>query len=320
MLPDKREHPVEKVRLHPRNKHRGRYDFGQLIICCPELAPFVSLNRFNDLSIDFFNPNAVKILNKALLKQYYDINYWDIPQTYLCPPIPGRADYIHYMADLLRSINHDNIPTGDKIKCLDTGVGANCIYPIIGTKEYGWSFVGSDIDSIAIDNANYIIESNPSLKGKIELRLQSNCNNIFQGIIHEGEYFDLTICNPPFHASREEAQTATQHKLTNLKQKKISKLTLNFGGQNNELCYAGGEIKFVDNMIHQSKQFADSCLWFSTLISKEYYLKGIYSALKRIDSFEVKTIPMSQGNKTSRIVAWTFLNVEHQKEWMNRKF
>ncbi|HQW01464.1 MAG TPA: RlmF-related methyltransferase, partial [Saprospiraceae bacterium] len=43
-LQPKKEHPKEKSRLHPRNRHRERYDFKQLIAVCPELAPYVTLN------------------------------------------------------------------------------------------------------------------------------------------------------------------------------------------------------------------------------------------------------------------------------------
>jgi 23S rRNA (adenine1618-N6)-methyltransferase len=312
---DKKEHSKEKTRLHPRNKHRERYDFNLLIASCPELAPYVSLNQYNDESIDFFDPDAVKMLNKALLKHFYGIDNWDIPPSYLCPPIPGRADYIHYIADLLGSCNQKKIPTGESIKCLDIGVGANCVYPVIGSSEYGWSFVGSDIDPVAIESATKIIESNPSLKEKIEIRLQPNRIDIFQGIIRESERFDVTICNPPFHASLAESQTVSLRKLSNLKQKRITKTTLNFGGQNNELWCEGGEKKFVYNMIQSSKQFSLSCLWFSTLISKESSLNGTYKALNEVGAFEVKTIPMGQGNKTSRIVAWTFLTAEQRNEW-----
>lgn len=312
MLPNKKEHPKEKAGLHPRNKHRERYDFKQLINNCPELAPFVKLNEYEDESIDFFDPEAVKMLNKALLKHYYEISYWDIPANYLCPPIPGRADYIHYMADVLCSSNPaKKIPTGNQIKCLDIGVGANCVYPVIGNKEYGWSFVGTDIDPVSIASANKIIELNPSLKGNIEIRLQKNTENIFNGIIQQDEHFDLTICNPPFHSSRAEAQSGTTRKLSNLKRKKILKPTLNFGGQSNELWCNGGEEKFVADMIQQSKQFATSCFWFSTLISKSSNLNSAYYALKNVGATEVKTIPMSQGNKVSRIVAWTFQSSLH---------
>jgi 23S rRNA (adenine1618-N6)-methyltransferase len=312
----------EKSELHPRNKHRERYDFKLLIISCPELGQFVKLNEYKDESIDFFNPEAVKMLNKALLKHYYGIDSWDIPKNYLCPPIPGRADYIHHIADLLYRNNPEflkgKIPAGTKIKCLDIGVGANCVYPIIGNKEYGWSFIGSDIDKVSIESANKIIEMNPSLKGKIELRLQHNPNDIFYGIIHKNELFDLSICNPPFHSSLAEAQSGTLRKLRNLKQKKITNPIQNFGGQTNELWCEGGEEKFIGDMIYQSKQFSTSCFWFSTLISKESNLKNAYKALKTVEAAEIKTIPMSQGNKISRIVAWTFLTREQQNKWSQR--
>jgi 23S rRNA (adenine1618-N6)-methyltransferase len=316
---EKKEHPKEKTRLHPRNKHRERYNFTQLIERCPELSPFVSLNRYNDESIDFFNPQAVKMLNKVLLKFFYGIDNWDIPPSYLCPPIPGRADYIHYIADLLGSCNHGKIPTGNMVKCLDIGVGANCIYPIIGHHEYGWSFVGSDIDPVAIESAKVIIESNSSLIGMIELRLQPDQKNIFKGIILEGERFDITICNPPFHSSQAESQNAAIRKLSNLKQKRVTNPVLNFGGKNSELWCEGGEEEFVGNMISQSRLFYSSCLWFSTLVSKESNLTGIYKRIKSMDAVEVKTIPMGQGHKTGRIVAWTFLSPAKQREWVNSK-
>ena len=297
-----------KAKLHPRNRHRERYAFKQLIESSPELGPFVGPNKYGDESIDFFDPAAVKMLNKALLKYFYSIENWDIPKGYLCPPIPGRADYIHHIADLLSNKNDGKISTGNQIKCLDIGVGASCVYPIIGVKEYGWTFVGSEIDPIAIESANQIIESNSTLKGKIEIRMQPKKTSFFGGIIQENERFDLSICNPPFHASPEEAQSGTLRKLRNLKNKKIKKPALNFGGKNHELWTEGGEKEFVQNMIFESIQFSKSCKWFSTLISKESNLQMVYKVLKKARASEVKTIQMGQGNKTSRIVAWTFLS------------
>jgi 23S rRNA (adenine1618-N6)-methyltransferase len=264
------------------------------------------------------------MLNKALLKHYYGIENWDIPKDYLCPPVPGRADYIHHVADLLSRSNinkkRGEIPIGSGVKCLDIGVGANCIYPIIGNKEYGWSFTGTDIDPIALKSSGKIVEKNPPLKELIELRLQTNKDDIFRGIIFDDELFDLTICNPPFHGSIEESQLVAVRKLRNLKQKKISKPILNFGGQEGELWCEGGEEKFVENMIFQSKLYASSCFWFTTLISKHTNLKNAYKVLNEVDAAEVETIPMSQGNKISRIVAWTFFNKKQQEKWINTRW
>ncbi len=313
-----------KTSIHPRNKHQGRYDFKELIKSCPELQAFVKLNDYNDESIDFFNPEAVKMLNKALLKHFYGINYWDIPQDYLCPPIPGRADYIHHIADVLQNSRPDflgnKVPTGRKINCLDIGIGANCVYPIVGIQDYGWSFVGSDIDLIALSSARKIVESNDVLKGRVELRHQANPENTFKRIIQKGERFDLTICNPPFHSSLEEAHAGTLRKLRNLKNKKVTQVVKNFGGKNMELWCEGGEERFTRNMIFQSKDFAWSCFWFSTMISKQTNLKNAYRALKEVGAVEVKTIAMGQGNKTSRIVVWTFLNRQQQNKWIKTRW
>ena len=316
----KKQEKQIKSNLHKRNKHNERYDFKKLKETSKNLAKFVKLNDYGDESIDFFNNEAVKALNKALLKYFYKIDNWDIPANYLCPPIPGRADYIHYAADLLTDKNGGKIPIGKNIKCLDTGVGANCVYPIIGSSEYRWSFVGSDIDKISIKNANRIIESNLLLKEQIELRYQVNSKSIFRGIIRNNEFFDLTVCNPPFHASAVEAQKGTSRKLNHLKHKKQGKIDLNFGGKSNELWCDGGEIIFLQNMIWESKEFAKSCFWFSSLVSKQSNLKNIYKTLEKAKVFETKTVEMKQGNKVSRIVAWTFLNASEQKKWINLKW
>ena len=320
MAHQKKAHPPEKTGLHPRNKHRARYDFNELVASCPELRPFVTLNAYNDASVNFFDPQAVKTLNKALLAHFYGIRNWDIPAGYLCPPIPGRADYIHHAADLLAATDQGRIPRGNQITCLDVGTGASCVYPIVGNREYGWSFIGADIDPMSLASARSIMAANPFLEEALELRLQKNPQDIFRGIILPDECIDLTVCNPPFHASLAEAQAGTLRKLNNLHQKKTAQPTLNFGGQKAELWCEGGEKRFVIDMIYQSRPFDASCLWFTTLISKQTSLPGVYKALKQAGALEVKTIPMGHGNKISRVVAWTFQSKEQQQKWVQARW
>ncbi len=310
----------EKTRLHPRNKNRERYDLDALIIATPELSNFVKPNKYGDDSVDFSNPDAVKMLNKALLNQYYGIKYWDFPDENLCPPIPGRADYIHYVADLLCEHNFGRIPNGNTITCFDIGIGANCIYPILGVTEYGWNFIGSDIAPKSIAAAQHIIDNNPALKNKIDCKLQENPKDIFYGVIDRQEKIDVSICNPPFHSSAEDAQKGTRRKIKNLSGKKVKTPQLNFAGISNELIYEGGEAKFINTMLRQSKKFSKNCYWFTTLVSKQSNLKGIYKSLEELKALEVKTIPMGTGNKSSRIVAWTFLSKQEQKEWRTTRW
>lgn len=313
--------PTDKGQLHPRNRHQGRYDFPALIKASPELAAFVIINPYGNQSIDFANPAAVKVFNRALLKQFYGIAHWDIPADYLCPPIPGRADYLHYLADLLASDNGGEIPRGAAVHALDIGVGANCIYPLLGTCEYGWRFVGADIAPQAIASARAIVQSNPGLSEQIELRLQPDPGHVFTGLLQPGERFALTVCNPPFHASADEATSGSKRKWRNLgKLDPKRKLpVLNFGGQAAELWCPGGEAAFASRLIRESAEHAEQVLWFSTLISKSGNLPGVYAALKKAGALETRTVEMSQGQKQSRFVAWTFLNSEQRQGWLGTR-
>jgi 23S rRNA (adenine1618-N6)-methyltransferase len=306
---------TEKTTLHPRNQHRFRYDFEKLIYNYPLLKNYIFTNEHSIETIDFSNPDAVKALNKAILLSDYGVEYWDIPKDYLCPPIPGRADYIHYIADLLANSNNGVIPEGEGVIGLDVGIGSNCIYPIIGNHEYDWSFVGTDIDENALQNCKKIIGNNPKLVDVISLQLQVEPRFIFKNIILPEDKFAFTICNPPFHNSQEDATKSALRKVNNLEETKSVKPTLNFGGKNTELWCSGGEIGFITQMIYESVKYPLQVFWFTTLVSKKDNLKSIYKTLNKVGAVEIKTIDMEQGQKISRFVAWTFLSEKQQKDW-----
>lgn len=307
--------------LHPRNPHQGRYDLKALVAICPELKSHLKLNPKGEQTVNFSDENAVRLLNQALLAHHYQVKHWNIPQGYLCPPIPGRADYVHYAADLLR---------GTKInaKVLDIGTGANCIYPIIGNRSYGWKFVASDIDPISVSAAQLIVDSNPVLKSKIKVLLQKNSNTIFGGIIGPHDLFDLTLCNPPFHASLAEANAGTERKQKNLHKHKSAKtgkapIALNkgrnFGGQKAELWCEGGEIAFLKRMVNESKNFSQQVLWFTSLVSKSDNVRPLKKLLAQMGAKQVKVVNMSQGQKVSRLIAWSFLTDEQQAQWNQQR-
>tara|TARA_R110000796_G_scaffold85127_2_gene184948 strand:- start:2041 stop:2967 length:927 start_codon:yes stop_codon:yes gene_type:complete len=296
-----------KTMLHPRNQHREGYDFERLVADTPELEASTISNPVGQTTIDFQDVGAVRMLNRALLKTYYNIDFWDIPANYLCPPIPGRADYIHYLADLLASSNDQEIPRGPNIKALDIGTGASLVYPLIGQSEFGWHFTGVDIDPAAIKSAQQICQFN---KLSVNIRQQDIRENIFRGVIRPHEVFHLTLCNPPFHASIEKASKGTQRKWSNLGKGHSKKL--NFGGQNAELWCPGGEIKFIASMVEQSMEFAKQCLWFSSLVSKKDNLQPLYRILKKVKVADYKVVEMAQGQKTSRFIAWTYIKKDQR--------
>ncbi|QYJ78966.1 23S rRNA (adenine(1618)-N(6))-methyltransferase RlmF [Shewanella acanthi] len=310
-----------KKALHPRNAHLHGYDFKALIQSVPKLKAFVRPTPYGALSIDFADPLAVKNLNTALLKHHYGIDYWDIPKGALCPPIPGRVDYLHYLADLLNEGRKTNAKNA--VRALDIGTGANGIYAILGHQAYGWRFVASDINPASLANVQQIIDNNPKLQGAIELRRQRDEKAVFKGIVQTDDRFDLTLCNPPFHGSLEEASEGSQRKVRNLQLNRgekasHAKVSLNFGGQAAELWCQGGERQFLATMIRESKAFSFQCLWFTSLVSKKENLKPCYQALAKLGADTVKTIEMHQGNKITRVLAWSFHSQVERDNWFKQ--
>lgn len=289
------------IETNMSSKQRDRYDFPKLIKGSPALGAFVSKNAYGNDSIDFADPAAVLELNRAILKDSYGIQGWEIPEGYLCPPIPGRTEYIRQIAEIL--------PARTSIRALDIGVGASCIYPIIGHFEKGWNFVGTDIDPVALKSAQKIIDANPKLKNSVELRLQKSPSKIFSGVWNDGEKFDLVICNPPFHSSLEEANQGSRRKWRNMGRENAAgnNPVLNFGGQGAELWCPGGEIAFVRRMIEESTAFANRCFVFSSLVSKETNLPAIENALHKAGVEDAITLDVELGQKRTRVVAWTYL-------------
>lgn len=304
----------EKSTLHPRNLHRNSYDFDSLISCVPELKHYVFKNDYETLTINFSLPQAVKLLNKALLLKYYEVKNWDIPEGNLCPPIPGRADYVHYLADLLAEEN-GQIPKENSVKGLDIGTGANLVYPLIAHQSYGWKFVGTDINHNSLNNAQKILEQNPNLSESIQLKLQPDSDFIFKNIISPEDKFSFSMCNPPFHESEADVMLGNRRKNNNLRKKKVQNPKLNFGGQHSELWCEGGELEFIRKMIDESVLFSSQVLWFTSLVSKKDNLHQLITRLKNNNAIDIKTIEMAQGQKISRILAWTFIPIENWKYW-----
>ncbi|MBV8873429.1 MAG: 23S rRNA (adenine(1618)-N(6))-methyltransferase RlmF [Metakosakonia sp.] len=307
---------AQKPGLHPRNRHNSRYDLDALCATMPPLREFMITSPAGEPTVNFADPLAVKALNKALLAHFYGVKEWDIPPGFLCPPVPGRADYIHHLADLLALDTDGAVPSQASV--LDIGTGANCIYPLIGAYEYGWRFTGSEVDNAAFASAQAIINANPGLSRSVRLRRQKDPAAILAGIIHKNEQYDATLCNPPFHDSAQAAQAGSERKRRNLGLDNDA--ALNFGGQQQELWCEGGEVAFISKMIDESKQFARQVLWFTSLVSRGDNLPPLYRALTQAGAVNVVKKEMSQGQKQSRFIAWTFQDEAQRKRWAQTRF
>ncbi len=300
------------VLLHPRNIHQQRYDFTALVKVSPALESFICVNPAGEPTIDFTDNNAVVALNQALLARYYNVKFWQLPPGYLCPPVPGRADYVHYLADLLAR-SYTTVPRGKQITLLDIGTGANLIYPIIASQSYGWQVVGTDTDPLAVNTAQVIAASNPALRSHVQVVRQVE-SAIFSGIILPQQRFHLTMCNPPFFASQEEAEAASSRKWANLG-KVAQGHQRNFSGQQHELWCKGGELAFISQIVTESQLYKQQVCWFSSLVSQQKHLSPLQKLLRSVGAVQTEVIEMRQGQKLSRILAWSYLTPAQQQQW-----
>ena len=289
-------------------------------------------------TIKFADPNAVRALNTALLVADYDIasNYADIlPTDALIPPVPGRADYVHYVADLLCA-ESGKIPEGPSVRGLDIGTGASVIYPLIATSAYGWSMIASEINHISVQSAGRIIQGN-ELENLIDLRRQESQKNIFDGIWEPNEEIDFIMCNPPFFPSLEAFQAENARKIKGLarggmNKKKSRKEAIeakksefqsssssnNFGGTDSELWCKGGEVSFVRQMVDESKMksYRRKFLWCTSLVSRATNADQIEKYLRKTaQPKDIRRISFGAGKKSASILAWTFLDKDERMKW-----
>ena len=124
-------------------------------------------------------------LTRGLLHWYFDLTLQHIPEKHLCPPVPNRFFYVHWIQTHLLPLlskesgrfDYDSDDsegdTNDGALALypyglDIGVGANCIYPMLNAKFFRYNMVGTDIDNDALKVAQANVEAN-HLQGKIKL-------------------------------------------------------------------------------------------------------------------------------------------------------
>ena len=257
------------------------------------MGPFITTTKGKLPTIDFANPKAVFALNKALLLTHYKIVDWDIPEGYLCPPIPSRVDYLHHINDVLEK---------KEVTGFDLGTGANCIYTLLGAAVYGWRILGVDSDITAVTHAKKNVALNPHLSDLISVKHQNNKSFMFTGVLESDQHVDFTMCNPPFFASQQEANKANVQKNRNLN---LNSTARNFGGNAHELWCNGGEALFLKRMIKESVHFKDQVGLFSSLVSNTSHLAKQQKLIKKLGA-SPRVIKMTHGQKQSQLLLWQF--------------
>ena len=286
--------------MHPANRYRNGHDFPALARFEPALAEHLIRTPDGRISLNFRSPAAVRLLNRALVRRDYGLAHWDIPAGNLVPPVPGRLDYVLTLGDLLGPAAR-----GPGVSGLDVGTGPGLIYPLLGVGEFGWSFVATDISADSLRVARAVLKFNPHLGRRVTLRRQDAPGRIFRGVVGPDERFAFSVCNPPFYPSAAAATAATRRKWAKLTGDSADE-SRNFAGQPHELWTPGGEPAFLRRMATESAELGDRIGWFTTLVSQGGYLKTLRAQLGGLGAAEVRALPLEQGGKRRRVVAWRF--------------
>merc|ERR1740130_1031884 len=279
----------KKYSVHPRNKYfENQPDFAALSLRYKSFATHVKDNG-KHCSIDFKNPESVKCLNQTLLLHDFNIK-WDMPTTNLCPPIPGRCDYVHWVEDLLKDrekcTSFTPHPEG-KVRGVDVGTGSSVIFPLLALalhRDENWSFVASDIDPISVDWAKKNVQAN-DFSDRIDVRLVKQSCSLLGLIGGDDGVFDFTMCNPPFFSSTQEAEEK--------KNPKNNRKATSY-----ELVCEGGEEAFVEKMVRDSLVLKKKVWWYTSMIGKKGTLKRLLRLLRE-NNVHTETTFFQQG-KTRR--------------------
>ncbi|KAK9711814.1 hypothetical protein K7432_007565 [Basidiobolus ranarum] len=288
--------------LHERNVYRQKPpNFAKLAERYPEFGKYVNVNQGIG-KIDFKDPEAVRQLAYTLLKDDFDLEV-DFPLDRLCPMIPNRLNYLLWIEDLLKATKIDQ---EDIIKGIDIGIGASCIYPLLGCRlNSTWNFLGTEIDSRSFSYAKANVIRN-ELSDRIQLYLNPTTKTLPLNEIDENSRYSFTMCNPPFYESYEQVEAGINTK----KLKPHAVCT----GSSNELITQGGEAQFISAMISESLELLDRVSWYTTMVGRKETLDIVVTKLKSSKINNYAVTEFCQGVTRRWGLAWSFLDQRLYKE------
>ncbi|RHY63129.1 hypothetical protein DYB30_002127, partial [Aphanomyces astaci] len=237
-------------------------------------------------------------LTRALLHRDFGITTWHVPLNRLCPPLPNRLNYIHWIEDLILFSQSSYVSTEDApIWGVDIGTGASVIYPLLGHSLNQWRFLATDVDAESIEYAAANLRSN-HLEHVIHLETVADGHDaailptasIQRRCRHDGPVL-FTMCNPPFFDSIDQADTNPRTACT---------------GSASEMTTPGGEVAFVTRMIQDSLLLTSQVRWYTSLIGRKSSLRPLLAILRSHGIPNMRTTEFLQGRTTRWGLAWSF--------------
>ncbi|RQM13306.1 hypothetical protein DD237_005495 [Peronospora effusa] len=305
---------------HDRNRYKKNppdfYALGQ------QYAKFkqylYNVDDFNcRASLSWDDPFAVRELTKTLLLHDFGLQ-WDIPINRLCPPLPNRLNYLHWIEDLLSQAPGSRLTTQEQeqkapaldkevVSGIDVGTGANCIYALLGATMNKWKFIATEIDAESYACAKENVARN-HLETLITVKRTQTNKLLLEPLQDEPleRKFHFVMCNPPFFDDMDEADTNPASSCM---------------GSANEMVFPGGEVAFIGNMIVESVDLQNRVLWFTSMIGKKASLRKLLALLRKNQVRNTRTTEFFQGRTKRWGIAWTFSEnvMDDPSYWVSEK-
>ena len=305
----RRKAPSNRSKMHERNRYREcPPDFVLLASTRPGLRQHL-VGHGAWATLNWQEPVACIELTKALLEADFGLS-WDLPVDRLCPTIPQKLNYIHWVEDLV-SLSPE--AAGSSVRGIDVGTGASCIYPLLGAAMHPeWRFVATEVDPRSHASATANVARN-GLQTRIAVRTADPA----AATVLRGPWLDepsagaaasaadddagttpllqqrytFCMCNPPFFTSMDEA---------------ASNPSTACRGQEIEMVTPGGEVAFVGRMIEDSMHLREEIRWYTSMLGRKNSLRELLAKLRQAGIVNVRTTEFFQGKTTRWAIAWSF--------------
>jgi 23S rRNA A1618 N6-methylase RlmF len=247
-------------------------------------------------------------LTRALLKTYLDIQLPYLETNHLCPPVPNRFFYLHWI--------HSQLLQRKSQLGMDIGAGATAIYSLLAAKFFECLMFTTEIDPVAADMAHQNIKAN-QLENRIHVTtvapshsqdaqqppggpLERALAGLEQYMVHhQGQIpttIDFVMTNPPFYDPK-------SVELTNPRAgdgRARTAMTVSEGS------YPGGEVGFVTEIFADSLRRRRSAKWFSSMLGKKTSLLHLQKMLTHVlGPAHIRVTEYEPGQYTRWFLAWT---------------
>jgi 23S rRNA A1618 N6-methylase RlmF len=135
-------------------------------------------------------------LTRALLQQLFRLRLPYLDEEHLCPPVPNRFFYLHWIHTHLLARDQNEQHLVHVQRCgLDIGSGASCIYSLLAARFFRWTMATSEIDPKAVALARANVSANHLGNAITVLHVPPSCSQCQQQQLQQQQQQPLTSLN-----------------------------------------------------------------------------------------------------------------------------